>query len=94
LDLLRQCWERQPLKRDADRVLLRAAVLHRSETAFDWLLSVVERGDWASADLLVDELVVYRANHKLHQRLRDALDRRGDQRLLSSFERQWGTGAG
>lgn len=89
LGLLREQWELQPLKREEDRALLRAAVLHRSESAFEWLLSVVESGDVTSAELVIVELAAYRANHKLRRRLGAALDRRGEERLLSRFEAHW-----
>lgn len=89
LELLRERWEGQPLKRDADRVLLRAAVLHRSEAAFDWLLCVVERGDAKSAGLIISELLVYRANHKLRRRLEAALKRRGDAGVLARLQEIW-----
>lgn len=89
LGLLRERWEEQPFKRDADRILLRAAVLHRSEAAFDWLLSVVEHGDDASATLVVEELLVYRANHTLRRRLQSAIERRDDEYLLSRFQELW-----
>lgn len=89
LDLLRGRWEALPLKREADRVLLRAAVLHRSEAAFDWLLAVVAKGDRASAELLVQELAVYGANVKLRARLQEALQHRGDDALLACFAKLW-----
>jgi HEAT repeat protein len=89
LDLLREHWEAQPLKRDADRVLLRAAALHRSEAAFDWLIQVAARGDPASAELVVEELAAYRANEKLRERLRSALAERGDLRLVSDFDERF-----
>ena len=44
-----------------------------------------------SADLIIVELVVYRANHKLRARLGTALDQRGDERLLSRFAEIWGS---
>lgn len=89
LDLLRAHWEGQPLKRDADRVLLRAAVLHRSEAAFDWLCQVAERGDLESAALVVEELALYRANQRLRERLAAAVEGRG-QTLRETFDRAWG----
>jgi HEAT repeat protein len=89
LDLLRERWEAQPLKRDADRVLIRAAVLHRSEAAFEWLCSVVADGDKISAALMIQELAVYRANEKLRSRVIEAVRRRGDGVLQQSFERTW-----
>lgn len=89
LEMLRERWDAQPLKREQDRVLLRAAVLHRSEAAFEWLCSLVADGDKASARLLVQELAVYRANDKLRKRLGEAMAVRGDESLQQVFERVW-----
>lgn len=89
LDLLRRKWESEPLKGDAERNLLRAAVLHRSDSAFDWLLSMVAGGDLTSAELLVRELAVYRSNAKLRERLRDVVDHRGDSMLRECFASAW-----
>jgi len=89
LELLRERWEGRPLKREADRVLLRAAVLHRSDAAFDWLCQVVAGGDLGSAALVVEELALYRANQRLRARLAAAVERRG-QSLQAIFERAWG----
>lgn len=92
LDLLRARWDAQPFKRDADRVLLRAAVLHRSDEAFDWLLDVAEGGDRASAELVMVELAAYRSNQRLRERLGAVLARREDERLMIRFEAIWGPG--
>jgi len=89
LQILRERWEAQPLKRDKDRVLLRAAALHRSEAAFDWLCSVVANGDKASASLLVQELAVCRGNKRLREWMRTAVERRGDSLLQEDFEQRW-----
>lgn len=89
LEMLRQRWDAQPLKRDRDHVLLRAAVLHRSEAAFAWLCDLVADGDKVSARLLVQELAVYRANDRLRQRLSKAVEVRGDGLLQQAFERAW-----
>jgi len=89
LDLLRNRWEEQPFKRDLDRVLLRAAVLHRSEAAFDWLLEVVECGDRASAELIIVELAAYRANQRLSERLERLIRERGDESLRKGYEQIW-----
>jgi HEAT repeat protein len=89
LQMLRERWEAQPLKRDKDRVLLRAAALHRSEAAFDWLCSVVANGDKASASLLVQELAVWRVNKRLREWMRTAVERRGDSLLQEDFEQRW-----
>lgn len=85
LALLRERWDAEPLKRDADRALLRAAALHRSPAAFDWLIEVAARGDRASAEVAVTELAAYRGNVRLRERLAEALDGRGDERLRERF---------
>jgi len=90
LDLLRERWDAQPLKRDADRVLLRAAALHRSEAAFAWLIDVATRSDRSSALRVIDELAAYRASDRLRGRLRLALEDRGDPGLLARFEERFG----
>jgi len=89
LHLLREAWESQPLKRDADRALLRAAVLHRSDQAFEWLLSVVEKGDRASAELVIRELAAYRSNARLHERLARAVKARTDEHLTACLRDAW-----
>ncbi|MEA3277642.1 MAG: HEAT repeat domain-containing protein [Pseudomonadota bacterium] len=94
LDLLKARWDREPLKGDAERTLLRAAVLHRSEAAFDWLLSVVAGGDRASAALVVQELAVYRANTRLRDRLGEIVARRADEPLQERFASAWEEGGG
>lgn len=89
LNLLREAWESQPLKRDTDRALLRAAVLHRSDQAFEWLLSVVEEGDRASAELLIRELAAYRSNARLHERLAQSVQTRADEHLIACLHEAW-----
>ncbi|MCG6862284.1 MAG: hypothetical protein LJE70_13565 [Chromatiaceae bacterium] len=89
LEILRARWEEQPLKRDSDRVLLRAAALHRSEAAFDWLCAVAADGDKTSARLVVQELAVYRVNDGLRERLTEVVAERGDGVLQETFERAW-----
>jgi hypothetical protein len=86
LTLLRCRWDDQPFKRDEDRLLLRAAVLHRSDAAFDWLIEVVERGDRTSAELVLTELAAYRSNRRLRERLRTAVAGRDDPLLSAGFE--------
>jgi hypothetical protein len=56
---LRAHWDRQPLKRQHHRVLLRAAILARTEPAFDWLLLLIRDADAATAAFVIEELAVY-----------------------------------
>jgi hypothetical protein len=90
LELLCARWEAQPLKQEADRVLLRAAVLHRSEPAFDWLIDVVRDCDRASAELVVRELALYRGNVRLRERLEAAVAARADPLLADQLRDAWG----
>jgi HEAT repeat protein len=57
-------------------VLIRAAALHRSEVAFDWLISIIEHGAAAHADVAVEALAVYERNVKLGERVQAALAKR------------------
>jgi hypothetical protein len=90
--LLRERWEQTPFKRPRDRVLLRAAGLARTETAFDWLLQLIATADDATAAFIVTELAVYRGNQALATRLREAVAQRGDdalrERLAKSLDRR------
>ena len=53
-------------------MLARAAALHRSDAAMDWLLGIVERGDAKSADIAADALSVFDRNDKLMERVKAA----------------------
>ncbi len=92
LDLLRERWDAEPFKRDQDRVLLRGAVLHRSEAAFAWLLEVVARGDPRIAAWLVEELAVYRSNARLAERLQVAVQTRDRPAVSEAWQRVWEAG--
>lgn len=89
LDILRSCWEKQPLKRKQEHALLQGAVFHRSEKAFAWLLEVVAGGDRASARFIIDELVIYLRNERLGNRLQEALSHRDDEELSAHFHTVW-----
>jgi HEAT repeat protein len=90
--LLRARWEATPFRRPRDRMLLRAAVLARSDAAFDWLLGLVADADGATAAFVVTEMAVYRGNAALRARLHAAARARGDAELSSLVERVWGSG--
>ena len=87
LRLLRERWDAQPYKRESDRVLLRAAALHRSRAACDWLLEVVARGDRASAAVAAAELAAFRADRRLIAKLGAVVAERGDPTLSASLAR-------
>jgi hypothetical protein len=89
LELLRERWDAAPLKGEGHRILLRGAILHRSEAAFDWLLGVIARGDPATAAWLVRELAVYRANIRLFERVREAVEARARPMAGEAWQRVW-----
>jgi hypothetical protein len=56
--------------------LIRAAAVHRSDAAFDWLLSIIEEGTKKQAEVAVDALSVYERNAKLAERVKAPLAKR------------------
>jgi HEAT repeat protein len=78
LQHLRAAWDDVFVRPEVRAVLIRAAALHRTDTAFDWLVSIVEHETRAHADIAVDALSVYERNTKLSGRVQAALARRKD----------------
>jgi HEAT repeat protein len=73
---LRAAWEASPRIGSFRAVLIRAAGLHRSPAAFDWLIEVIERGAQADADVAVEVLSVYERDSRLRERVEAALGQR------------------
>mgnify|MGYP001054770368 CR=1 FL=1 len=86
---LRAHWERQPLKRQRHRLLLRAATLARTEPAFDWMLLLIRDADATTAAFVIEELAVYSANQRLAARIKEQLDARDDAALQRVFDTHW-----
>jgi HEAT repeat protein len=76
LEHLRTAWDAVRDTGDFRAVLIRAAALHRSEVAFDWLVSIIEHGSPVHADVAVEALSVYERNVKLGERVQAALAKR------------------
>jgi len=74
--LMKAAWDAAELQLDFRVVLIRAAAVHRSEAAFEWLLSIIETGSKKLADAAVDALAVYERNTKLAAQVQEALARR------------------
>ena len=85
LAVLRARWDAEPLKREAERVLLRAAALHRSEAALDWLIAVAGSADRASAEAAIAELAAFRSSPRVRTGLEAALTERDDARLWAHY---------
>jgi len=90
---LRTRWDAEPYKGAAEQVLLKGAALHRSEAAFDWLLSLVADGEHRIAERVLRDLTAYRGNERLRQRLAAALAARQDADLIALLARVWPAGA-
>lgn len=85
LERLRERWDAEPFKRESDHVLLRAAALHRSEPALDWLIEVAGSADRASAETAITELAAYRNNTGVRVRLGAVLAERDDPHLRARY---------
>lgn len=88
LERLQTAWDDVFVPAERRRVLIRAAALHRSDGAFDWLLELAAEASTAIATDIVDVLSIYRHNEKLAARLRAVVDTRADE-TGSAFERLW-----
>jgi len=77
LKLLRDAWD-ELVSPDARGALIRAAALHRSEPAFEWLLTLIETGPAKLAGAAADALSVYERNTRLIEQIRAAKARRID----------------
>lgn len=73
---LRTAWEDVFVTPARRAVLIRAAALHRTEPAFDWLITIIESDTREHADIAVDALSVYERNTKLIERVQTALANR------------------
>jgi HEAT repeat protein len=76
LNHLRAAWEDCPRVGGFRGVLIRAASLHRSPAAFDWLIDIIESGGQADADVAVEALSIYERDTRLNERVQAALIRR------------------
>lgn len=89
LDAIKAAWAAVYVPAEIRRVLVRAAALHRSDAAFDWLIAIVADGDTRIATETIDVLSIYRHNDKLSARLKQALGERSDQAPESLFAELW-----
>lgn len=71
------------------RALVRAAAIHRSGEAFEWLLSLMPVVDAAVAADVIDALSIYRHKDGLAGRLRALVEERGDSALETLFMQCW-----
>jgi HEAT repeat protein len=75
LKLLRDAWS-DIVNPEGRGALIRAAALHRSEPAFEWLLEIIATGTPKLAAVAVEALSVYERNTKLLEQVNAAKARR------------------
>jgi hypothetical protein len=75
--LLRDAWD-ELISHEARGALIRATALHRSEAAFEWLLTLIATATAALAATAEEALAVYERNTKLMEQITAAKARRGD----------------
>jgi HEAT repeat protein len=80
LKFLRERYEGVFVKDGMRAVLIRAAAVHRTDAAFDWLISIIEAGPKKQAEVAADALSVYERNARLVERVKTALARRQERR--------------
>jgi hypothetical protein len=77
LQLLQDAWS-EIVTPEGRGSLIRAAALHRSEPAFEWLLQIIESSTVNLAAAAVAALSVYERNTKLIEQVNAAKARRTD----------------
>lgn len=89
LDVLKSAWMEPVVADELRFALVRAAAAHRSEAAFDWLLSIAADSRPVVAARVIESLEPYKNNARLAERLRSVLASRGDAALERDFNRRW-----
>jgi HEAT repeat protein len=89
LSHLQRAWEQVLLTPQQRSYLTRAAALHRSDAAYDWLITMITDGSAAAAEAALQALAIYKHNASLRSRVGAALEQRNQQHLRELFAKQW-----
>lgn len=89
LGFLLKAWDEEIIVTGFRRVLLRAIALHRSDAAFDWLLSILEKAQSTLANDTLETLAIYKHNASLTNRIRTILAKRNDPAFERQFAQLW-----
>jgi len=89
LEPLKIAWLEPIVADDFRFALIRAAAAHRSEAAFDWLLSIAADARPLVAEWVIEALEPYKNNARLAERLRSVLATRGEASLQRDFDKRW-----
>jgi hypothetical protein len=82
-------WQQPLASPDMRRSLVRAAVAHRSEPAFDWLLALVAESRLETALDVVEAMALLRHNAALAARLAAAVATRAEPKLAARHAELW-----
>ena len=83
LEYLKKAWDAEILDRGFRRVLIRAAALHRSNAAFDWLLDILREREIPLAQAAVEALEIYHHNQDLMTQMKTAVSQRSDRQSIT-----------
>jgi hypothetical protein len=89
VEILRNAWNEVLVGEQLRLALIRGAAAHRSEAAFDWLLSIAAEARPPVAEQVIESLALYKHNARLAQRLAAVLEERGDGALRKIYEKLW-----
>jgi HEAT repeats len=89
LDRLQTAWNEAYVPDWWRRVLVRAAAVHRSDAAFDWLLALVAESPARTAGHVIETLAIYAHNARLAERVSQVVEVRGDAALDEAFAAHW-----
>ncbi|RUM93701.1 MAG: hypothetical protein DSZ28_07060 [Thiothrix sp.] len=78
LDYLKKSWSDEILDRGFRQVIIQAASLHRSDAAFDWLLSIIENENPHLSKHAVEALQIHQRNKLLMEKIKTAVSNRND----------------
>ncbi len=78
LGYLKKAWSDEILDKGFRQIIIRAASLHRSDAAFDWLLSIIENENAHLSRCAVEALQIYQRNKPLMKKVNTAVNNRKD----------------
>lgn len=84
--ILHKCWKHSP-DPDLRSIGLMAIAMLRHDPAIDFLLSLISSGRREDAKDALSALKMYRQEHTLWERVRQAVEQRGDEAVLQVFNK-------
>jgi hypothetical protein len=85
---LKDKWDRT-IARDERRKILSAIAMLRLESAIEFLSSLIATENQTSATDALNALATFKSNNGIRETVASAVRRRGDEKLQSTFEREF-----